>query len=175
MNESRHLPDGGKVLTTGPPDAGLPSLALTLHPYYSGDYDMRCEGLANWQGRPAWVIHFMQRKDKPSRMSAISTSQGDVPMKLKGRVWIAADSYQVLHIETNLAEPLLLQGFYSYAMSIDYGPVEFHSQNVQLWLPLSAESFTDLAGTRSVVKHTFADFLLFSVQSDETVGQPHQR
>jgi VWFA-related protein len=173
ISESRYVAGREKGLAGGPPDEGLPSLALILHPYYRGDYDMRCEGMGDWEGIPTWVIHFVQRKDKPSRMSAISTPQGAVPMNLKGRAWIAADSHQVLHIETNLTEPLLMQGIYSYAMSISYGPVEFHSQKVQLWLPLSAESYTDHATTRSVVKHTFADFLLFSVQSNQTVDQPH--
>jgi hypothetical protein len=98
---------------------------------------------------------------------------------LKGRAWIAADSYQVLHIETDLAEPLLQQRLYTDAVSINYAPVEFHAQNVQLWLPLSAESFTEsdnlVGGTdRSVVKHTFADFVLFSVQSNQTVEKPAQ-
>jgi VWFA-related protein len=179
IDESRQVSAGGKGLTGGPPDRGLPSLALIFHPYFQGDYDMRCEGLADWEGTPAWVVHFVQRKDKHGHMSAVSTSHGAVPANLKGRAWIAADSYQVLHIETDLAEPLLQQRLYTDAVSINYAPVEFHAQNVQLWLPLSAESFTEsdnlVGGTdRSVVKHTFADFVLFSVQSNQTVEKPAQ-
>jgi VWFA-related protein len=179
IDESRQVSAGAKGLTGGPPDHGLPSLALIFHPYFQGDYDMRCEGLADWEGTPAWVVHFVQRKDKHGRMSAVSTSQGAVPANLKGRAWIAADSYQVLHIETDLAEPLLQQRLYTDAVSVNYAPVEFHAQNVQLWLPLSAETFTEsdnlVGGTdRSVVKHTFADFVLFSVQSNQTVEKPAQ-
>ena len=179
IDESRQVSAGRKGLTGGSPDRGLPSLALIFHPYYQGDYDMRCEGLADWQGTPAWVVHFVQRKDKPKRMSAVPTSRGAVPANLKGRAWIAADSYQVLHIEADLAEPLLAQRVYRDAVSINYAPVEFHAQNVQLWLPLSAESFTESADSlwdihRSVVEHTFADFVLFSVHSNQAVDPQHQ-
>jgi VWFA-related protein len=175
INESRHLAGRAEGLAGGPPDLGVPALALIFHANYRSDFDMRCEGMGDREGIPAWVIHFVQRKDKPSLMSALSTSQGAVPMNLKGRAWIATDSYQVLHLETNLVEPLLLQGIYSYAMSINDAPVYFRSQNVQLWLPLFAESFTGREEIRSVVKHTFGDFLLFSVQSNQKVAQPQQR
>jgi hypothetical protein len=190
INESRHEPGGGKGLTGRPPDQGLPSLALIFHPDYQGDYDIRCEGLADWEGTPAWVVHFVQRKDRPSRLATVSTSQGEVPLNLKGRAWIAADSYQMLHIETNLVEPVPLpqlganarsiNRLDSYDMSIDYAPVDFQAQNVQLWLPQSAESFTEFAAVfsektvRSVIKHTFADFLLFSVQTNQTIEKPVQ-
>jgi hypothetical protein len=42
--------------------------------------------------------------------------------------------------------------------------VDFHSQNVRLWLPLSAETFTQIARTRAIIKDTFSDFALFSVE-----------
>ena len=89
------------------------------------------------------------------------------PEKLKGRAWIAQDSYQILHIDTNLVEPVLLQSGQivdSDNVSVDYGPVDFHSQNVRLWLPLSAETFTQIARTRAIIRDTFSDFALFSVE-----------
>jgi hypothetical protein len=135
---------------------------------------MACEGTADWNGTSAWVINFIQRKDRPSRTQGISTPQREIPLKLKGRAWIARDSYQVLHIETNLAEPVPMLKLSSDAVSISYAPVDFHAQNTQLWLPQNAETFTDMANLRSVVKHTFGDFVLFSVQSDQSVESPHQ-
>jgi len=174
VDETRNVSAGGKGLSGGPPDRGLPSLALIFHPYYQGDYDMKCEGTADWNGTPAWVIHFVQRKDKPSRTRAIDTPQGEISLRLKGRAWIAQDSYQVLHIETNLVEPIPFLGLSADAVSISYAPVDFHSQDTQLWLPQSAETFTQSANRRVVVTHTFANFLLFSVQTNQTVDKPRQ-
>jgi VWFA-related protein len=174
VDENRQVSAGGKGLTGGPPNRGLPALALIFHPYYQGDYNMTCQGLADWNGTPAWVIYFIQRKDKPSRTQGIDTPQREISLKLKGRAWIAADSYQVLHLETNLIEPVPLVGLEIDATSISYAPVNFHAQNVELWLPQSAQTFMGFSRGRYVVKHTFADFLLFSVQSNQTVGKPQQ-
>jgi VWFA-related protein len=174
VDESRQIAAGKAGLRGGARDNGLTALAMIFHPYYQGDYDMRCEGAADWNGTPAWVIHFIQRKDKPSRTQGIITPQRDFPLKLKGRAWIAKDSYQVLHIDSNTVEPVPMIGLTSNAVSISYAPVEFHAQNVQLWLPQSADTFTEMINGRSIVKHTFSDFVLFSVQSNQTIGKPAQ-
>jgi hypothetical protein len=50
--------------------------------------------------------------------------------------------------------------------------VEFHGQNVQLWLPLSAETYTQVARTRVITKDTFSDFALFSVEVEIKSPQP---
>lgn len=57
------------------------------------------------------------------------------------------------------------------AVSIDYAPVQFHSQDVKLWLPRAAEVFSDFGERRFHVRHDFSDFQLFSV-SVKTVEKP---
>jgi hypothetical protein len=52
--------------------------------------------------------------------------------------------------------------------------VAFQAQNVQLWLPVSAATFTEVAGMRIIIKDTFSDFVLFSVQSNQAVEPPSQ-
>jgi hypothetical protein len=54
-------------------DRGLPVLALIFHPGLQGDYEMRCEGSAQWNKQPAWVVHFSQRKGKRSRTVTMET------------------------------------------------------------------------------------------------------
>jgi hypothetical protein len=60
------------------------------------------------------------------------------------------------------------------AVSIDYAPVQFHSQEVQLWLPRAAEVFSDFGERRFHVRHDFSDFQLFSVsvRSEEKPKPP---
>jgi hypothetical protein len=146
-------------------DAGLPALALIFDPIYQGDYEMRCEGADQRGGQAAWVIHFQQRKDKRARTRNFRAPNAHYPAKLKGRAWISAESGDVLRIETNLVEPIAMIHLRSNAVALDYAPVKFPSRNVTLWLPQSAETFSDFGGSRYIVQHSFTDFQLFSVET----------
>ena len=154
-------------------DSGLPVMVLIFHPYYSGEYNLRCEGLGEWNEHPAWVIHFEQRPDKPSHIHVFRTKDGRFPAKLRGRAWIAADTFQILHLETNLLQAIPMIHMRSEAISIDYAPVQFHTRQVILWLPQAAEVFSDFETQRYHVRHTFSDFLLFSVDINQKIEAPH--
>ena len=53
---------------------------------------MKCEGSSEWNGQPAWVVVFQQRKDRPSHTAMFSVKGVMYPAKLKGRAWIAQDA-----------------------------------------------------------------------------------
>lgn len=162
-------------------DSGLAVLALIFYPPYAAGYDMRCEGQMEYQGHTAWVVHFQQRKDKPAITRSFANDTGHYPAKLKGRAWIAVDGGQVIHLETNLAEWVPGIHLENEAISLDYGPVQFHSHPVTLWLPQNAKVFSTfkeggalssmLAVTESSGEHryfaeyVFSDFKLFFVGS----------
>ena len=170
LSETRRASSRDKQLGGVAQDGGI-SLGLIFHPYYQADYDLRCEGMDRWKGVAAWVIDFKQRKDRPGRTRSFNTAQGAYHLRLKGRAWIAADSYQILHIETNLADPVLL--LRSDAVSVDYAPVDFRSHNLQIWLPRTTQSYSDFMERRQIVLHTFSDFLLSSVETNQTIESPH--
>ncbi len=165
-------------------DKGLPVLALIFHPTLQGDYEMRCEGAAQWNRQAAWVVHFRQMKGKRPRTLAMETPVEMYPRKvsatelrplsIKGRAWIATDSGQVIHLETNLVGPILSIDLNEIAISVDYAPVKSHSLNVEIWLPRFAVAYTDYAQRRMIIEHTFSDFELFSVQTRETIGKPRE-
>jgi hypothetical protein len=142
----------------------LPALALIFHPFYQGDYDFHCEGVDSWKNEPAWVVHFAQRKGRPSRTHAFRSPTASYPAALKGRAWISKDSYQVLHLETNLIKGIAMLNLKSYAVSVDYMQIHFHSRDVTVWLPQNAVTYSEFVKHRDVVEHTFKDFLLSSVQ-----------
>jgi hypothetical protein len=162
---------GGRFPTTDE-DSGLAALALIFYPGLQDDYEFACEGADQWNGQSAWVIHFQQRKDRPARTMGFRTPNQAFPARLKGRAWIATDSFQVLHLETNLMQGILLMKLRTSATEIDYAAVQFHSQNVQLWLPQSAAVFSDFGDSRVVVQHTFTDFHLFSIQMQQKDDKP---
>jgi len=166
-------------------DRGLPVLALIFYPALQGDYEMRCEGATQWNNQPAWLVHFRQMKGKRPRTVVMQTPTEGYPravnatelrpLRIKGRAWIAADSGQVIHLETNLVEPILMIDLREIAISVDYATVRSHSLNLELWLPQFAVAYTDYAKRRMIVEHTFSDFQLFSVQTQETIRKPDER
>jgi hypothetical protein len=149
---------------------GLPSLILIFHPLYARDFQMQCEGLGSWQGKPAWQIRFEQRQDRPNHMSYVQVHNQGFAVPLRGRAWILADSYQAARLETDIMQTIPQIGLRLEHMSVDYGPVPFRARKTELWLPLSAELYMDLRGHRFYRRHRFAQFELFSVQVNQTIG-----
>ena len=153
-------------------EIGSPGLALLFHPQYQGDFDMKCEGLGQWNGEPTWLVHFQQRLDKPARMQGFVLDQKQFPMKLRGRAWISADNSQVVHLETDLLEPVTEVQLRREHMSIDYRLVPFPNHKVDLWLPEQVDSYLDYKGHFYHHYHKFSDFRLISVDVQHKVSKP---
>jgi VWFA-related protein len=156
-------------------DVGLPALAMVFHPALQSDYQMRCEGLSQWNDQPAWVVYFEQRKGKHPRTVSMGTAMNVYPVSLKGRAWIAVDSGQIMHLETNLVDGVVALQLRANAVSVDYGPVKFHSQNAEVWLPQFAIVYTEYFERRTIIRHTFSDFQLFSVRTQQVIQGPNQQ
>jgi hypothetical protein len=155
-------------------DKGLPVLALIFYPELQRDYEMRCEGLTQWNNQPAWVVYFRQVDGMHPRTLSMGTAANVFPVSLKGRAWIAADSGEVMHLETNLVKGVPIIELRANAVSIDYAPVAFPSRNLNLWLPKSAIAYTDYGKRRTIIEHTFSDFQLFSVQTQQLISKPKE-
>jgi hypothetical protein len=146
---------------------GTPSLVLVFHPRYAGDFAMKCEGLGSWQGQPAWQVRFEQRRDRQNHMSNVVVRNRLYSIRLRGRAWILADSFQVARLETDLADTIPAIKMRLEHMSVEYRPVEFPGRQTELWLPASAELFLDFDGRRFYRRHSFRDFTLFSVDVEQ--------
>jgi hypothetical protein len=155
-------------------DKGLPVLALIFYPGMQSDYEMRCEGFTQWNNLAAWVVYFRQVDGVKPRTLSMGTAANVFPVSLKGRAWIAADTGQIMHLETNLAKGVPLIELRANAVSIDYAPVDFPSRHMQLWLPKSAVAYTDYGKRRTIIEHTFSGFQLFSVQTQQVIGKPKE-
>jgi hypothetical protein len=91
---------------------------------------------------------------------------------LKGRAWIAADSFQIVRLETQMVAPLEEIKLAADSTVIEYGPVHFAERNLDLWLPQSAEVYSDWKGRRMHRRHSFSQFVLFSVDDDQKISGP---
>jgi Flp pilus assembly protein TadD len=151
---------------------GLGSMVLIFHPVYRDEYDMTCEGLTTWHDHKVWQVHFKQRKDKPARMREYNVGKNVYSVGLRGRAWIAADTFQVVSIETDLVTPVPAIRLAAEHISIDYEPVQFRKKHEELWLPQNAELFFDLNGRRIHRRHHFDDYRLFSVDENQKISAP---
>jgi tetratricopeptide (TPR) repeat protein len=142
---------------------GMPALALVFHPFVSNEYDFVCEGRGTWRGRAAWVVHFRQRDDRMSEMRVYRVNGMAFPVKLKGRAWIDAENSQILAMEADIVQPVQEIRLLRDHQMIEYGSVGFKTSRTQLWLPKSADWYCSLAGKRYHRRHSFSDFLLFSI------------
>jgi tetratricopeptide (TPR) repeat protein len=162
---SRQFPD--EIATMG-----LPSLVLIFHPDLQSSYDFACEGRGTWQGKPAWVVHFKQRTDHSNGMLVYQVGGRSVAVSLKGRAWIDADTSQVMAMESDIVRPIPEIRLVRDHQLIQYGPVKFRNKNTELWLPKSADWYCFMSGHRFHRRHSFSNFLLFSVDEKQNITTP---
>lgn len=158
-----------KIATTG-----LPAMALIFHPRLVSGFNLTCEGLGQWDGHPAWQIHFAQRPDQPNRIRDYMVGGNLYAIPLKGRAWIDAATYQVLRLETELMKPVREIALTQEHIIVDYGPVQFQTRKQRLWLPLDAEVYSEWGGRRFYRRHTFSNFKVFEVESAQQIEAPKQ-
>lgn len=149
----------------------VPTLVFIFYPTYAKNFEMQCEGLGKWRGQPAWQIHFEQ-KDGTSPMSVLNIGEHSFALRLRGRAWILADSYQITRLETDLQQTIPKIRLRLQHEDIEYRPVYFHSGNINMWLPSSAELYMDFVGHRFYRRQSFTDFELFSITSHQVFGPP---
>ncbi|PYT91631.1 MAG: hypothetical protein DMG36_17495 [Acidobacteria bacterium] len=131
-------------------------------------------GLPGWNGVRTWQVHFRQRPDKPNTMREYKIGEGGpaYPVSLRGRAWIAADSYQIMRMETDLIAALPEIKLVADHELVDYGPVRFKNRDVEMWLPQTAQVYFDWRGRWVHRSHTFSNYLLFSVDEKQRIAEP---
>jgi hypothetical protein len=163
---------GGGSMVGGVTATGLATMALIFHPYYAGDFEMRCEGMGNWKGEAVWFVHFRQRADKLSRLRAYRVNGKSVRVPLKGRAWIAANSFQILRLETDLVAPMPEIKYEQEHMVVEYGPVEFRERKSAFWLPTFADVYAHERGRRWHRRHALSNYVHFSVDTKQKIFDP---
>jgi len=175
IDEERSSRSPDESFPTSLATTGLNNLGVSvLQPVERGNLSFRCEGLTNLRGRAAWQIRFEENKGAQDGMRVWRRNGQLYHVPLKGRIWISSTSYDLLRIETDLREPVEVLTLTRDHLSVDYGPVNFHSTNATLWLPWSAEMYMELHGHRYHHKHSLSDYLLFEVDTNHKISKPKE-
>ncbi len=170
--EYRAATKGSRDFSEARHDVGQVALALIFDPSLQPDYQMSCEGAANWQHQRSWVIRFEQRKDRPNHIRTYMINGILYHIRLRGRAWIRADTSQIVRMETDIAEPVAKIKLRLEHMQVEYRPVTFPRRHIELWLPHSAELYMDFLGHRFYRRHYFSNFELFSVETKQKITVP---
>jgi tetratricopeptide (TPR) repeat protein len=165
-----------KLSASGYPDgiatSGFAALALVFHPDVRDHFEMLCEGLGDWHGQPSWLVHFRQRDDRPNTTESYSLGNQQYLVKLKGRAWITADKFEIARIEAEMTTPIPEIQLLSEHQIVEYGPIPFPKKNTTLWLPKTAEIYSDFRKHRYYRRHSFDHYMLYSVDSEEKRKEP---
>jgi VWFA-related protein len=172
--EYRTPAKGGHAFRESGMDIGQAAIASIFQPDLQTDYEMKCEGMDERNGQLDWVVHFQQRKDRPSHTAKFSVDNVAYPAMLKGRAWISKDNYQVVHLEANLMGDLPQIGLQELAFSVNYELVPTPSVNLGIWLPNSTVTYWNFDAHRVILAHTFANFQFFTVETKETIQEPKE-
>jgi hypothetical protein len=174
VQESRNPRDGSSLSAATTEDMGLPEMALMFLPNMQDDYEMARESTTEWERQSAWVVRFQQRKNKRGRTLSFRGRSGVYPASLKGRAWIATDSGEVMHMETGLMEEIPAANVWHWYLSVGYAPVQFRTRNVRIWLPQIVDAYCEFDDYRTIVCHTFTNFVLSPVQIEQTIEKPKE-
>jgi Flp pilus assembly protein TadD len=156
-------------------DAGAPALVLAFHPAFQKDFDWKCEGLGKWNDRPAWIVHFSQDSSRStSWLTSFATPARQYPLSLKGRAWLSENGGQVLHLETDLTEPVIPLDLRRLHFAIDYQLVRFRAHKTELWLPENVDTYIQYRGHFLHHYHRYSNFKLFWVGATQKIGDPKE-
>ena len=172
IEEYRSDKPGQEGYPDGIASTGFMALALVFHPDMQKDFDLNCEGQADWRGQPAWLVHFRQRHDRPNRMHSYAFGGQAFPVDLKGRAWITSDKFQIVRIEADMVKPMPEIQLLSEHQTVEYGPVPFPKKETTLWLPKTAELYFDFRKHRYYRRHSFSHYMLFYVDTNEKGKAP---
>jgi hypothetical protein len=153
---------------------GTPALILIFHPNYLNDFSFTCEGLSEWQGRPAWRLRYEERRGRRDAMMGVRLPNSSFRLRLRGRAWVLADSYQVKHLESDVADQVPELRLRLQHQIVDYGPVRSPETKREVWLPASTEMYMDFLGRRFYRRHDFTDIKFFSVRVEQTISDPKE-
>jgi tetratricopeptide (TPR) repeat protein len=170
-NGSIALPDFPENIAS----VGLPAMVLVFDPGFRDDFEIACEGLSRSHAGSSggtWQVHFRQRPDRPSRIRGYDVGRVFYPLPLRGRAWIATDSFQVAGMETDIVAEIPAIHLKVEHTFIEYAPVKFRKSHQELWLPDRAELFFDFHGHRMHRRHYFRNYMLFSVDETQKISDP---
>lgn len=148
---------------------GFATLFLIFHPYYSGNFQFSEQGQELINGETFRKIEFHHVAGTRS-LAALALRGRDYPLEISGTAWINPSTGSIAKIQATIGATLEDVGLKTLTSEVIYEPVPFHDLKEVYWFPARAtvEVETPRQHWRNV--HTFTDYKLFSVSTEEKVA-----
>ena len=132
--------------------------------------DYRYRGTVAEGGRKLEVVAFIEKPNKKYNLGSFRIESSRLIMlRLQGIAWIDGETCRVVRVRTELVEPHPEVRLGRRTNDVEYGKVRFREDNRRRWLPKRAVVAIDWSGKRLRNEHTFTDYKLFEVETEDTV------
>ena len=149
---------------------GFPASQVVLHPLHQPSMDYRYRGTVAEEGRKLEVVAFIEKPNKKYNLGSFRIESSRLVMlRLQGIAWIDGETCRVVRVRTELVEPHPEVRLGRRTNDVKYGEVRFREDNRRMWLPKRAVVAIDWSGKRLRNEHTFSDYKLFEVETEDTV------
>ena len=135
-------------------------------------YSFTIVGRQPIDGHPAIAVDFVPKANVATR-----TDEGKVMRKVKGRVWVSEEDYQIARVQAEMMDDISVLGFLGKLYKGTTASFERRKINNEIWLP--AEARFDGSGRAFIRKFQvgtvirYSDYRKFSVETDTTFTLPH--
>jgi hypothetical protein len=161
--------DSGYLITEG-----FVSIPFYFHPSYQPDSKFRYLGQEVMGKRATEVVAFAQRPSARER-EQFAMGGKSVYVLAQGVAWIDPANNQIVRMRTDLRTPEPEIRLDSQTTRVKFAEVDFKGVSSPLWLPREVEVETRCYGTVFRNTHSYSQFKLFSVQTQERQGAPASR
>jgi hypothetical protein len=134
-------------------------------------YSFTIVGRQPVDGHSAIAVDFVPKANIVPR-----TDEGQLMKKIKGRVWVSEDDYQVARVQAEMLDDIAVMGFLGKLYKGTTASFERRKVNNEIWLP--AEARFDGSGRAFIRKFRvgtvvqYSDYRKFSVETDTTFALP---
>jgi tetratricopeptide (TPR) repeat protein len=152
--------------------SGFASASLIFHPLYQAGSDFRLLGTQEMGGRETAVVAFAQNPERARMSEAFHGGRDSALILVQGIAWIDASDGQILRLRTDLLKPDAKVRLARQTTQIEYSPVRFKQVSKEYWLPQKVQVTVDWKGREYRNTHTYSEFKLFNVKSEEHLKAP---
>ena len=154
--------------------SGFASLPLLMSPERQPAYDFKYLGSQMLDSRLTEVIVFAGHPVPEAVSGQYVLFDKPIPLIVQGVAWIDAADFEILRMHTDLLAPLTFAGLPGLTTEAVFRQVNFRKGAFVCWLPQVVDVTADFYGRTYHNRHTYSDYQLFSVNSEEQVQDPNQ-
>jgi phage terminase large subunit-like protein len=154
---------------------GFTGLPILLNAPCQRESRFRYLGREKWRGRETEVVAFAQEPEKAQPAERAQKENRTVPIFMQGIAWIDSASSQLIALRTDLLQPVAEIGLEQETTLITFEPVDFKQLSAPLLLPREVVVTATWSGESFRNIHTYSNYRLFSVATEETERPLHPK